>query len=53
VDDHKKEQNTKDVDFTILGFTTAFGGAVMCRIIFAAKEVDSLWIQGLGPFADW
>ncbi len=25
----------------------------MCRIIFAAKEVDSLWIQGLGPFADW
>ena len=25
----------------------------MCAIIFAAKELDPLWVQGLDPFADW
>jgi hypothetical protein len=37
----------------VLGFTTALGNAVMCCIIFAAKELDPLWVQGLDPFAEW
>jgi hypothetical protein len=37
----------------VLGFTTASGKAVMYSIIFAAKELDPLWVQGLDLFADW
>jgi hypothetical protein len=39
--------------FTMLGFTTDSGEAVMCNIIFAASQLDSLWVQGLDPFATW
>ncbi len=40
-------------NFTVLGFTSGASEAVMCSIIFAAKELDPLMIQGLDPFADW
>ncbi len=49
----QQRANTKDAHFTVLGFTTASGNAVMCCIIFAAKELDPLWVQGLDPFAEW
>jgi hypothetical protein len=45
--------NTKDAYFAMLGFTTASSEAVMCSIIFAASQLDSLWVQGLDPFATW
>jgi hypothetical protein len=37
----------------MLGFMAASGEAVMCAIIFVAKELDPLWVQGLDPFTDW
>jgi hypothetical protein len=49
----QQRANTKDAHFTVLGFTSGAGEAVMCSIIFAAKELDPLMIQGLDPFADW
>jgi len=49
----QQRSNTKDAHFTVLGFTTASGEAVMCAIIFAAKEMDPLWVQGLDPFTEW
>jgi hypothetical protein len=49
----QQRANTKDAHFTVLGFTTASGDAVMCCVIFAAKELDPLWVQGLDPFAEW
>jgi hypothetical protein len=48
----RPQERAKDAHFTMLGYTTASGEAVMCSIIFAAKELDPLWIQGLDPFAD-
>jgi hypothetical protein len=45
--------NTKDAHFTMLGFTMASGEAVMCCIIFAASQLDSLWAQGFNPLATW
>ncbi len=44
---HPQEcENTKEAHFAVLGFTTASGEAVMCCIIFAASQLDSLWVQG-------
>lgn len=43
----------KDSHFTVLGFTTASGEAVMCAIVFAAQELDPGWVLGLDPFAPW
>ena len=37
----------KDAHFTVLGFTAAEGTPVMCAIIFAAKELELSWVQGL------
>jgi len=37
----------------VLGFTTASADAVLCCIIFAMKELDLLWVQGLDPFTEW
>jgi hypothetical protein len=45
--------NTKDAHFSVLGFTAATGEPIMCAIIFAAKQLDPLWITGLDPFAAW
>jgi hypothetical protein len=33
----------------VLDFTTASGEADMCVIIFVAKKLDPLWVQGLAP----
>jgi len=43
----------KDAHFTVLGFTAAEGTPVMCAIIFAAKELELSWVQGLNPFVEW
>ena len=43
----------KDAHFTVLGFTAADGYPVMCAIIFAAKQLEIGWVQGLDPFAEW
>jgi hypothetical protein len=45
--------NTKDAHFSVLGFPAATGEPIMCAIIFAAKQLDPLWITGLDPFAAW
>ncbi len=49
----QQRANTKDAHFTVLGFTTASADAVLCCIIFAMKELDLLWVQGLDPFTEW
>ena len=43
----------KDAHFTVLGFTAAEGTPVMCAIIFAAKELEVSWAQGLNLFVEW
>ena len=43
----------KDAHFTVLGFTASTGEPLMCAIIFAAKELEYGWVQGLDVFADW
>lgn len=49
----QQRSNTKDAHFTVLGFTAASGEAIMCAIIFAAKEMDPLLVHGLDPFTEW
>jgi hypothetical protein len=44
---------TKDLHFTILGFTAADGSPVMCTIIFAAKLLREEWVTGFKPFSEW
>jgi hypothetical protein len=53
VEDHKKDQTQRMPTLPLTGFTTASREAVMCAIIFAMKEMDSLWVQGLDPFVQW
>ena len=43
----------KDAHFTVLGFMASTGEPLMCAIIFAAKELEYGWVQGLDLFADW
>ena len=43
----------KDAHFTVLGFTTSDGKPVMCAIIFAPKQLEPGWVQGLDPFGEW
>jgi len=44
---------TKDVQFTVLGFTTADGEPLLCAIIFAAKTMKQEWVTGFDPLAEW
>jgi hypothetical protein len=44
---------TKDIHFTVLGFTAATGEPVMCAVTFAAKTLQKKWKLGFDPFAKW
>jgi hypothetical protein len=49
----QQRSSTQDAHFTVLGFTAATGEAVLCAIIFAAKELEEQWVLGLDPQALW
>jgi hypothetical protein len=49
----QQRASTKDAHFSVLGFTCGNGQPIMCAIIFAAKQIDPLWVQGIDPFAAW